>query len=634
MAVSQQFNDRVGEVRPSQLLSIYGIGSVVDLQKTSAVVLGLDDWPFDDTQVIEEPRLLDAVRSALGRQVTELRTPPKPRQDVVGRADQLIGVPVATFPRWVVCPYCRLLAPVSSGAFQLQSPAHRSEEASWIHGNCPKAKGKTGLATIPARFLMACPNGHLDDFPWVAFVHDGEPCPNPRLRLEEVGASGEAFGVRVECKGCGQKRLMSQAFGESPSVSLEHCSARRPHLRDYDPLGCSEKPKPVLLGASNIWFSRVYNVLSIPAPESLRDRVVRYMLTLNAVDSKEALGYFLRFNGDKVKDLADDPVEDIWDVLIAQREATNIDQFDETRINVKVPEWSALTSASRFGPERDPDDVRNFLLREVSVPKAFSASIESLVLVERLREVAAFVGFNRIRAANDFGETSGELGEEHVTPLRRQPPTWVPANDMRGEGVFIRFREETIRAWEERVASSERITQFHDARKARLIALKQLEKANEPDPGLARRVLLHSLSHALMREFSLESGYGAASLKERIYSMSPAVADGPMAGILIYTSASDSEGTLGGLVSLGETQRFGELLQKALRDLEVCASDPLCSEHEPDLAEGSWLHGAACHACLYAPETSCEMRNQWLDRAVLIETFGRDGIEFYSQQRS
>lgn len=624
--VTQQFRDRVGEVRPSQLLTIYGIGSVIDLQKTSAIVLGLGDWPVEDADVIEEPRLLDAVRSVLGQQVAELRTPPRPRQDVTGRADLLVGVPVATFPRWVVCPYCRLLAPVTSGAFRLAAPPYHPEEASWIHDNCPKTSGRRGPSTLPARFLMACANGHLDDFPWVAFVHDGDPCPAPRLRLEEFGASGEAYGVRVKCVGCNTTRSMAEAFGESPSVSLKRCSARRPHLRDYDPNGCAEEPKSVLLGASNIWFSRVFSVLSIPAPETLADLVARYKHALEPVQNETELGFLLRITTDQMKQLARYPIPDIMAELATQR--ADAAPANEGKINVKVPEWAALTAAASFGADREPNDVRNFLLREVAVPPTYAPQIASLVLAERLREVAAFVGFNRIRAANDFGETSGELDDERSAPLQRHDPTWVPANDMRGEGIFIRLREDAVRAWEERVESSARMEQFRAARKRRLIALNRIEQANEPDPGLARRLLLHSLSHALMRQLALASGYAAASLKERIYAMSPAVADGPMAGILIYTSASDSEGTLGGLVSLGETHRFGALLDQALRDLEICASDPLCSEHQPDLAEGNWLHGAACHACLYAPETSCEMQNQWLDRAVLIETFGRNGVEF------
>ena len=129
--------------------------------------------------------------------------------------------------------------------------------------------------------------------------------------------------------------------------------------------------------------------------------------------------------------------------------------------------------------------------------------------------------------------------------------------------------------------------------------------------------MLHSLSHALMREFSLECGYNAASIRERIYA--PGGPEAEEGSILIYTAAPDSEGTLGGLVSLGEPDELGRLLDQALAHAGLCASDPLCSEHDP--TKDGTLHGAACHACLFAPETSCEVGNRYLDRALVVPTY-------------
>ena len=134
-----------------------------------------------------------------------------------------------------------------------------------------------------------------------------------------------------------------------------------------------------------------------------------------------------------------------------------------------------------------------------------------------------------------------------------------------------------------------------------------------------RYVLLHSFSHILMRALALEAGYTLASLRERIYSRSPEEESGPMAGILIYTAATDSEGTLGGLASLGSPHVLQQHILKALHDAALCASDPLCAENTPEYEERS-IHAAACHNCLFAPETSCERGNKYLDRTVLVPT--------------
>lgn len=141
-----------------------------------------------------------------------------------------------------------------------------------------------------------------------------------------------------------------------------------------------------------------------------------------------------------------------------------------------------------------------------------------------------------------------------------------------------------------------------------------------------RYILLHSFAHALIRQLAIECGYTTASLGERIYSASPS--DGvPMAGVLIYTAAPDSEGTLGGLCALGEPASLGRHLDQALGRMELCASDPLCAEHMP-LVDGT-LHGAACHACSFLPETSCERGNKYLDRSVLVATMERPGLAFF-----
>jgi hypothetical protein len=144
------------------------------------------------------------------------------------------------------------------------------------------------------------------------------------------------------------------------------------------------------------------------------------------------------------------------------------------------------------------------------------------------------------------------------------------------------------------------------------------------EPG-ARYVLLHTLAHALIRQFALECGYGAASIKERLYARA---GPEPMAGVLLYTAASDSEGTLGGLVSLGKPETLGRLLRDALEHARLCTSDPLCSEHDPT-RDGS-LHGAACHACTFASETSCERGNRYLDRTLLVDTFAASEVGYFS----
>ena len=160
---------------------------------------------------------------------------------------------------------------------------------------------------------------------------------------------------------------------------------------------------------------------------------------------------------------------------------------------------------------------------------------------------------------------------------------------------------------------------------------RRARKIENPEAGFGgiRYIMLHSFAHALMRQIALECGYTSASIRERIYSLNPTDEHGQMAGLLIYTGAADSEGTLGGLVSLGEPLTLGRLVDQTLEQVRLCASDPLCGEHHP-WRDGLSLHGAACHACLFSPETSCEHGNKYLDRTTLVQTFQQERIPFFA----
>jgi hypothetical protein len=200
--------------------------------------------------------------------------------------------------------------------------------------------------------------------------------------------------------------------------------------------------------------------------------------------------------------------------------------------------------------------------------------------------------------------------------------------ESRGEGLLVRFDEQRVQQWETLANRSERVQ--------RLRATERMWRHNRGlaslDVGLptARFVLLHTFAHALINQFALECGYTAASMRERIYSRSPD--DGnPMAGVLIYTAAPDAEGTLGGLIALGNPAQLGRIVREALARAELCSTDPFCSEHEPNDSEGTAGHGAACHSCLFLPETSCTHGNRHLDRSVLVPTFTRSDLAYFTK---
>jgi len=618
----EQKRCKVGELRPSQALTTFGIGAIIDLPHLSVMVMGLEDWPFKDTVEIGEQRLLASVKEVLGPQVKALRSAPVvPDTYQVNQFDSsaLVGIPVAPFPRWMVCPYCRRLAPLGSGLFKLETP-YRTDQIRYVHANCTKP-GKPPTV-VPARFIVACKNGHFDDFPWREFVHRGRTNCKGGLKLLEMSATGEAASIFVQCEGanCGAIRPMSDAF-KMDLMALPECNSRRPHLRDHDEAGCKMpngqpmRMEPMLQGASNSWFGITLSALAIPQASGKLAQIVEEQWTnLHDVESEREIEKLLP-KVPSMRDLYDYTPAEIWQAVQAKKAAVPAESDEPT--DLKTPEWEVFI---------DPDSAekgRDFQLRAAAPPKRYAKYFEKIVLAERLREVRALVGFSRIESPSDYDNPAAFPISQRAR-LSRTQPTWVPASEIRGEGLFFHFKEGVIQKWVENSEALDDV--FLEAHQRWRIARK-LEPPHEFYPGI-RFVLLHSFAHALIRQLAVECGYTTASLRERIYSRNPG-GDGPeMAGVLIYTAAPDSEGTLGGLVSLGKPETLERHLDQALDNMRLCASDPLCAEHHP-YRDGNTLHAASCHACLFAPETSCERGNKYLDRAVLVSTVERSDLAFF-----
>ena len=614
-----EFNlHKVGDLRPSQILFSFGVGSLVDLPNMSVMVMGLDDWKTEHMTAISEDRLLAAVKNELGFQVERLCYPPLAPESDWGwspfNEGNRIGIPVAPFPRWVRCPQCDLLAPLNFGVFELKVDPFRPDRTRYVHANCQKARG-AAPTVLPVRFLVACEQGHLDDFPWIDYVHQGGVCSSPTLRLREWGVSGSVSEVQVSCDTCDAKRRMRDAFAEDGKQVLPQCNGRRPHLRDYVDKGCTEQLRCILLGASNSWFPITLAALHVPTASKKLDQLVEHhWAKLEVAVSFEIVAAFRKIG--QLTAFAEFSDEDLWKAIQKKRGAANATAEQPT--GLKIAEWQTFSK---------PDPARNtldFQLREVPPPQGYENYFQKTVLVERLREVRALMGFTRIDSPGNFSDVE-DIPKDHRAPLSRNAPLWVPASEVRGEGIFIHFREEVVADWAKQVTDLEAtFAKAHrDWRRAR--------KIENPDAGFGgiRYIMLHSFAHALMRQIAMECGYTSASIRERMYSLNPQDEHGPMAGVLIYTGASDSEGTLGGLVSLGEPMTLGRLVDQTLEQVRLCASDPLCGEHHP-WRDGLSLHGAACHACLFSPETSCEHGNKYLDRTTLVQTFQQGRIPFFA----
>lgn len=620
--MTSDYRRRVGTVRPSHLMFTAGVGSLVDLPNFSVLVRGLDEWSFtgvegrEDWEPVKEPRLLAAVRSTVGPSVTELR--PAPWLDGIdgnptGPASR-VGVPVTPFPGWLRCTACNELAPLDTTVFGFENDvARRPYDARFFHESCHrKRSGKRPLA-VAARFVLACTAGHLDDFPYREFVHHGEPCsqaPHPRLRMDDRGGNLGA-NVAIGCVSCGQDRNMREAMGQRGTQNLPRCRGRHPHLGTFDSDGCRSllPPKVLVVGASNQWFARTLSSLAVPAPAAseLDALVTKHWEAVSPLP--QAMYSYARENVPGFRELARWDDGEIAEAVERVGTAKETPDGPVGEPDLRTAEWAV------FAADQLPQPSDDFTLRRdpSGVPTALKGFYSDVLQVERLREARALVAFTRLDAPDP-----DDPDLVTTAPLSRGATSWVPAGEVRGEGVFLRVSEDLLAGWEDRVTESEAMRR-HRAAYAEFRRNRYSDRIQGPFdpmrnwPG-ERYLALHTLSHLLIRTIALECGYSAASLSERIYAGSE---DDARGGILIYTAVPDAEGTLGGLVSQAEPDRLVRLTRRALRDALRCSSDPLCAERLPQ-PPADFLHGAACHACLFVSETTCERGNRFLDRRFVV----------------
>ena len=294
-------------------------------------------------------------------------------------------------------------------------------------------------------------------------------------------------------------------------------------------------------------------------------------------------------------------------------------ETDET--DLLLPEWEALRDPDGFSQGERSD----FFSQKAEVPEKLRDVLVSVIQVRKLLEVRALTGFTRLESKG--GPFGGDGEDVEIAPISRNPNLdWLPAVEVRGEGLFFEFRRCRLWMLGPRARRARRESERCWQRTSEMTMKSQRPPTEQDIREKSRFIVLHSFAHAVMRALALDCGYSGSSIRERIYS---SIEEGrEMSGVLLYTASPDSEGSLGGLIDLGTPERLGGLLQDALRDVTRCSSDPLCASHDPKRHQS--INGAACHACVLVPETSCEAFNSWLDRSLLVPTVATQDVAFFT----
>jgi hypothetical protein len=584
-------------LRRSQAITTFGPGAIVDLRDESVMMGGIDFWPADQPDTVHEPNLERVL------QVESFRTPTTIEHSQTGK-----DLPYAIFPRWLVCPKCHRLAPFEFFAGPLRAPDAVIR--------CPDCRKRV----YPARLIVACRHGHIDDFPWIGWVKHGQApcgCDRPALELNSAGRTASLGDLIVRCRTCGGHRSLSGAT-EDRNLAFIHCSGNRPWLMDSQT--CSEAVVPMQRGASNVYFPVSASALSIPPWSRAAQAILNpYWSVLRHIPELALAPTIRDMHLPGRLGLTEQELLD----AIRERRAVEAGTAAEESITERELRFREVEALRR--PQEKINAGDDFRTRNAAIHPLLTPYFSKIVLVDRLREVRALLGFSRIQPPDPDPEARQGSG---MAPLSVNRKDWLPAIEVFGEGIFLEFSREALDLWirQNRTVLDGRADLLNTGY-ATMCARRGWKASRRISPEF---LLVHSFAHVLIRQLSLESGYSSSALRERLFVFDES-RDGPgrqAAALLIYTSTPDSEGSLGGLVRQGNPDRLALTIRDAVDQAAWCSSDPLCIESDGQGVDA--LNLAACHACLLLAETCCEEFNRLLDRAMLTGTLANPGCGFFS----
>jgi len=591
-SISKFSNEKisVGDIRRTQMITTFGVGSIVDFKNDTVVIASTDDWDYspNDYEEVENRKIFNENLSVITN--AEYFLMPRITQST-NSFSQTKDIASYVFPEKLHCSKCGNIYDFSELDIKNR---HK----------CPQCKNNLNAS----RFIVICTKGHMDDFPYDWWVHSGKSCPSgvksPRIKMTNIYNRTDIDSLRLECTECKATRSMVQAFSEN-ALSDFKCTCKHPHFKDpfakKELYGCQDKMRPRLRSASGVYFPITKSALLIP-PWS--KKVVHYiqknydtikMLDEKILDEKDIVDIIRQFIHDF--DISDDEIMRSWNFVKISKD----EKQKRSELSVYKDEYAILSN-------NENKNADNFSSYSSEIPQKYKSFFEQVAVVDRLTVTQAFTGFTRITR-----------NENNSVAISQYPKPWLPAVELTGEGIFIRFNKERITQW--RNANSSHYKRMKKAMNDSKFILDSFSEIY---------VMLHTFAHLFIREISNVCGYSTASIREKIYSeINDKKNEVKMCGVLIYVSSSDSDSSLGGLISVADNKDvFEKIMDSMLERAGWCSGDPLCIFSTKNGYKS--LNYAACHDCTLLPETSCERFNCFLDRASIVGLPDNPNLGFFN----
>lgn len=606
--------EKVNHGRSKMISSYGGVGSVIDTPDSSIIIETFDNWGYPvhyeqdiKKHIILDDRLINRLRARFPNVRHLVNIPVEEdgwRTDVEPQANY--------FPKWFYCPRCKKFMKLADW-----KKHWKNKQEFDLQCFNPKCK-EEHLEQV--RFVMTCNDGHIQDLPWdywnnrlpapdndssessdseqekeskIILNYERKCCDEQELYYRISNENTDLSGIHIKCEKCGKSATLKGIFGFS-----QKCGGRKYWLGlqngQFVGENCEQKVTVKIKSSNSVYYANTLSSLWIPEKQKTIEREHRLLIEkwLDRGKSKDKI----------IEDLFEDydvPKE----VVIQYLEETP--ETDVRDIIYRQAEYDYFTQKEQ--PENKAIKFRQIQLKD------YLNGFEKLVKIDRLKKITVQTSFTR----NEPIDTDSILinnDNEYEYCVKRQPISknsfetrLLPAIENYGEGILFVLDEQRLIQWEKNEDIKDRIKEIQSYAEDSDWQSHKIEARNLT----ARKILIHTLSHLLIREFEYVCGYPMSSLQERLYVCNN------MNGFLI--SAYDgSDGYLGGLTKLcNNLEKLQDIISSALQRAKDCSLDPICYESE---GQGvAQLNLASCHSCSHIPETSCEMSNLFLDRKLVID---------------
>lgn len=583
-----------GEIRRSQYVYNFGPGAVVNINiqgiSTSVCMGDTKSWEYERTardkkyQQVTDERILKELKENYSgfEKINHFRLPPIDKENEIRSC--LVG---AAFPSWVLCPKCRNLYNLAN---REQSQNCHTEDRTFKKycNNCSRQLKKEYC--VPTRFVVSCQNGHLDSFDYGFWLNtygkgpEGEKidqaCPHNNLKLTQSKGGLSIMDLIISCSDCkgwaGLGEIFSHRFKCNGKKPWKTFDSEYPESEE-----CDQKAKVFQRNSRALWQRINISALNIPPldyefPKKMGAEEFEQFKKIRPEDRENLLKLLFNQIKEKWKENHNEEIPYTEESLFKKIQ-DEINKVENLSSDIFFDEYEVLTS-------KNIQKIDEFEKVFRPIPTGYK-NISGIIEIQKLKVVDALIGFSRNNGEPIFYNDSSV--------------NFLPAVEIFGEGIFLDFDQKFIDKYLKQPKLEDEFNLFK--------SLSNKDFALEPSDK--RKILIHSISHALLKATAKVSGYSLTSIKERLYVSEK------MSGILIYTSSSDAEGTLGGLSRLAETKRMEKILIEAEKISKICSNDPLCEEGLFSL--DNERNGSVCHSCFLVPETSCDERNEFLSRGLL-----------------